>query len=113
MSEQNGTGKPRGKSRKWPITVAVVAVVAAVAGGGFWVWHEQPSFCNAICHTPMDPYLAAFEQEPGVQGVDKWGNTVENTDSMLAVVHAVPKEEGGADANCLSCHKPTMSQQLT
>ena len=77
MSEQNGTGKPRGKSRKWPITVAVVAVVAAVAGGGFWVWHEQPSFCNAICHTPMDPYLAAFEQEPGVQGVDKWGNTVE------------------------------------
>lgn len=73
MSEQNGTGKPRGKSRKWPITVAVVAVVAAVAGGGFWVWHEQPSFCNAICHTPMDPYLAAFEQEPGVQGVDiRW-----------------------------------------
>lgn len=67
MSEQNGTGKPRGKSRKWPIIAAVVAVVAAVAGGGFWVWHEQPSFCNAICHTPMDPYLAAFEQEPGVR----------------------------------------------
>ena len=43
MSEQNGTGKPRGKSRKWPITVAVVAVVAAVAGGGFSVWQEQPS----------------------------------------------------------------------
>lgn len=40
MSEQNGTGKPRGKSRKWPIIAAVVAVVAAVAGGGFWVWHE-------------------------------------------------------------------------
>ena len=83
MSEQNGTGKPRGKSRKWPITVAVLAVVAAVAGGGFWVWHEQPSFCNAICHTPMDPDLAAFEQEPGVQGVDKWGNTVERKAALM------------------------------
>ena len=32
---------------------------------------------------------------------------------MLAVVHAVSKDEGGADANCLSCHKPTIAQQLT
>ena len=43
---------------------------------GFWVWHEQPSFCAAICHTPMDEYLETYEQEPGTTGVDKWGNEV-------------------------------------
>ncbi|WP_307979320.1 cytochrome c3 family protein [uncultured Senegalimassilia sp.] len=116
MSELNEATSPAGKRKrkcKWQITAAVVAVVVAVAGAGFWVWHEQPSFCNAICHTPMDPYVAAFEQQPGAQGVDKWGNTVENTSSMLAVVHAAPADQGGADANCLSCHKPTINQQLS
>ena len=42
------------KKKKWPIVVGVVVAVLVVAGAGFWVWHEQPSFCNAICHTPMD-----------------------------------------------------------
>ena len=118
MSKQEANGgmapsKKRKTDRRWPIVAAVVAVVVAVAGGGFWVWHEQPSFCNAICHTPMDPYVAAFDQQPGTAGVDKWGNEVSNTSSMLAVVHAASKDEGGADANCLSCHKPTIAQQLT
>ena len=40
------------KKKKWPIVVGVVVAVLVVAGAGFWVWHEQPSFCNAICHTP-------------------------------------------------------------
>ena len=118
MSKQEANGgmapsKKRKTDRRWPIVAAVVAVVVAVAGGGFWVWHEQPSFCNAICHTPMDPYVAAFDQQPGTAGVDKWGNEVSNTSSMLAVVHAASKDEGGANANCLSCHKPTIAQQLT
>ena len=93
MGKQEANGgmapsKKRKTDRRWPIVAAVVAVVVAVAGGGFWVWHEQPSFCNAICHTPMDPYVAAFDQQPGTAGVDKWGNEVSNTSSMLAVVHA-------------------------
>lgn len=118
MSKQEANGgmapsKKRKTDRRWPIVAAVVAVVVAVAGGGFWVWHEQPSFCNAICHTPMDPYAAAFDQQLGTAGVDKWGNEVSSTSSMLAVVHAASKDEGGADANCLSCHKPTIAQQLT
>ena len=36
------------------IVGVVVAVVLVCAGGGFYVWHNQPSFCNAICHEPMD-----------------------------------------------------------
>ncbi|MDU1389817.1 MAG: salivary glue protein Sgs-3, partial [Eggerthella sp.] len=49
-------GDPAPRTRKWPIVVGVVVVVLIAAGAGFWVWHEQPSFCAAICHTPMDEY---------------------------------------------------------
>ena len=38
----------KGKRNKLAIVGAVAAVVV-VAGIGFFVWHEQPSFCNAFC----------------------------------------------------------------
>ncbi|BAK43449.1 cytochrome c3 family protein [Eggerthella sp. YY7918] len=104
--------KKKGK-KKWPIIVGVVAVVVIAAGAGFWVWHEQPSFCNAICHTPMDPYLPTYEAEPGQPAVDKWGNEVENASSMMAALHRVSKDQGGADATCLSCHVPDIGEQMT
>lgn len=104
---------PRKRSKRLPIVIGVIVVVVACAGAGFWVWHEQPSFCNAVCHTPMDAVVTAYDQEPNQQGVDKWGNTVSNTSAMLAVSHKVSKDEGGAGANCLSCHTPTIPQQLT
>ncbi len=96
------------KKKKWPIVTGILAVVLVAAGAGFWVWHEQPSFCNAICHTPMDEYVVQYDQEYGVAGFDKWGNEVENTSSMLAVSH---KEENGD--TCLSCHVPTIGEQVS
>ena len=103
--------KKKGK-KKWPIVVGVVVVVLIAAGAGFWVWHEQPSFCNAICHTPMDPYNATYDQELGTTGIDKWGNEVSNTSAMLSVTHKASKDQGGADATCMSCHVPTLSEQI-
>ncbi len=38
---------PKKKGKKWSIVVGVVVVVLIAAGAGFWVWHEQPSFCAA------------------------------------------------------------------
>ena len=104
---------PKKKGKKWPIVVGVVVVVLIAAGAGFWVWHEQPSFCNAICHTPMDPYNATYDQEPGTAGIDKWGNEVANTSSMLCVSHKVSTDQGGAGATCMSCHVPQISEQVT
>ena len=76
------------KSRKKaPITIAVIAAIVVVAGAGLWVWHEQPSFCAAICHIPMDPYLETYEEEANAEGVDKWNNPVSNTNDMLSVTH--------------------------
>ncbi|MCI8467979.1 MAG: cytochrome c3 family protein [Eggerthellaceae bacterium] len=90
--EEGGSGapQPRRARRRWSIVVAVVAVVVLVAGGGFWVWHEQPSFCNAICHVPMDPYVEGYYED----------------DALMAHAHQV---EG---TTCLQCHEPKMEEQV-
>ena len=95
--------KPR---KKWPIVVGVIVVVVVVAVIGMLIWHEQPSFCSAFCHTPMDEYLETYESELGEETVDKYGNTVEDSTGMLSVVHAA---EG---ITCLGCHTPTLSEQI-
>ena len=104
---------PKRKGKRWPVVVGVVAVILVAAGSGFWVWHEQPSFCNAICHTSMDPYNETYDQADGVTGVDKWGNEVSNTHAMLAVSHKTAVADGGADATCMSCHVPQLSEQVS
>ncbi len=103
------TNEPAAKKgkKKWPIVVGVVVAVLVVAGAGFWVWHEQPSFCNAICHTPMDPYLPTYEATPGEPATDKWGNELETASGMMAAVH---RAENGD--TCMSCHVPTLSEQI-
>lgn len=86
-------GKAQGKSRKrrWPIVVGVIAVVVVAAGAGFAVWHEQPSFCNAICHEPMDSYVEGYM----------------NDSALMAHAHAQQ------DVTCLQCHEATLNDQIT
>ena len=79
------------KRTKRLIALGVAAAVVVAAGAGFWVWHEQPSFCNAICHTPMDPYVEDYYADDA---------------TLLAASHRV------ADVSCLDCHVPTLSEQL-
>lgn len=97
---------PKRKGRRAAIAGLVVAAVLVVAGAGLWVWHEQPSFCGAICHTPMDNYLATYEAPLGQATTDKRGNPVADSSSMLAAVHAA---EGDT---CMDCHVPTLSEQV-
>ncbi|MDO4290076.1 MAG: cytochrome c3 family protein [Eggerthellaceae bacterium] len=97
------------KRRKAPYILTAVVVFVAIfvaAGMAFWTWHEEPSFCAAICHDPMDEYLEGYEQASGVAGRDKWGNEVSNTNAMMAVTHAAAGED------CLSCHVPSLGQQV-
>lgn len=110
LNESSATveAAPKKKGKKWPIVVGIVAVVLIAAGAGFFVWHEQPSFCGAICHVPMDEYLETYEQEPGVAGFDKWGNEVSDTSTMLCVAH---KDQAGL--TCMACHVPTLEEQMT
>lgn len=98
------------KKKKWPIVVGVVVAVLVVAGAGFWVWHEQPSFCNAICHTPMDAYAESY-----IDGShDKYGNELtEESDKMAMMAYYHGHTTEGETTNCLGCHVPTLGEQIT
>ncbi|MBQ9955290.1 MAG: cytochrome c3 family protein [Eggerthellaceae bacterium] len=104
---------PKKSKKKLGVIAGVAAAVIVVAGAGFWVWHETPGFCGAICHTPMDPYLDTYEQDYNAEGVDKWGNAVENTKGMMVVSHKMVLDDSGESLDCLSCHIPTMSEQIS
>ena len=97
-----------GKIRRSYLVALIIVVVLAVAGGGFYAWHETPEFCDAICHNPQDPYNPTYYAEPGEAAVDKWGNEVADASGMLSAVHRAK-----VDATCLSCHKPTMQEQVS
>ncbi len=103
--------KVKNGKKKWPIVLGVVVVVIIAAGAGFFVWHEQPSFCNAICHTPMDAYYETYAD--GNQ--DKWGNDITDDASknaMMAYLHGHSLSDGET-VNCLGCHVPTLGEQIT
>ena len=96
MAEENnasqpGAPAPKRKAKRGWIVGGVIAAVIVVAGAGFWVWHETPSFCNSICHSPMDAYVDTYYS--GDKG-------------MLVTAHA---EAGN---NCLSCHEPIITEQV-
>ncbi|MDO4290764.1 MAG: cytochrome c3 family protein [Eggerthellaceae bacterium] len=111
--QEGAQPKKRVKGKKKLVVAGVLVAIVVVAGGGLFVWHEQPSFCAAICHTPMDEYLVTYEQTAGESGTDKYGESVADTSSMLAVTHRASSSEGGADAACLDCHVPTIGEQVS
>lgn len=85
------TPQPKRKKTKAAIVVGVIAAIVVVAGVGFSIWHEQPSFCNAICHDPMDPYVEGYYAPDS---------------TMLSAAH------GANGKGCLDCHEPTISEQV-
>ena len=104
QSEATTEPSPKKSKKKLAIIGGVVAVIV-VAGAGLWVWHEQPEFCNAICHTPMDAYGMTYLEG----NVDKYGNELSENEAlaMMAFNHKT-----NADARCMSCHLPVLSQQI-
>lgn len=92
--------------RKKGVIAATCIAIVAIVGIAFWHWHETPGFCGTMCHNSMSAYSETFVQELGKPGVDKWGNAVSNVSAMLGPVH------NQVGKSCLSCHIPTLPQQL-
>ena len=80
----------RSRRRKVLMIGGVAAAIALVASIGFWVWHEQPTFCNSICHQPMDAYVQTFYEES----------------DLMAYAHQIEQ------VNCLDCHEAKIDEQL-
>lgn len=104
--ENNQTPQPAPKRRKRIIAVGVICAVAIAAGVGLFVWHEQPSFCAAICHTPMDAYYDNY----ATGETDKYGMPVDEAarTSMTAYQH-----QSTQGTTCLDCHVPTLNEQIS
>ncbi|MEF9842004.1 MAG: cytochrome c3 family protein [Raoultibacter sp.] len=83
--------KPRPKHKTIIISSVVVAVII-VASIGFFVWHEQPSFCSAVCHEPMNAYVEGYFSKD---------------DSILASTHQKN------NVTCLKCHETNLGQQVS
>ncbi|HBT95772.1 MAG TPA: histamine H3 receptor [Coriobacteriia bacterium] len=82
------------KKRRRGLSLLIVGGVLILAfigaGVGFAVWHEQPGFCNTICHEPMDTYVESYCSES----------------ELMVVSHAQ------AGVTCLQCHKTAVTEQL-
>lgn len=83
--------RTRTRTRKI-IVASGIAVVLIAAGVGFFVWHEQPRFCSAICHTPMDSYVEGYYSGDA---------------SLLSATHEK------ANVTCLQCHESKIDEQVT
>lgn len=88
----NEPATKKGNHRKgWMIFGIVVAVVVVLVIAGV-IWHNQPSFCSAMCHTPMDTYYESYASD---------------SSTALAKAHA------DAGYTCLDCHEAKLSEQMT
>lgn len=83
------------KIKRTPIVIAVVAVVLVVAGIGGWMWHEQPSFCGAVCHDAMGEHVDNYYSQDTSGGAG------------IASVHEA------AHVTCLECHTAELGTQVS
>ncbi|MBR2834118.1 MAG: hypothetical protein IKE43_00175 [Coriobacteriales bacterium] len=73
------------RKKYWPIVLSAFAVILIAGLIAFLHWHESPSFCNVICHQPMDRYVEGYYSE----------------DMSLSVA-----QHADAGVTCLGCHWP-------
>jgi len=100
--------------------------VVLVGGVGvfYLTQHDKPYFCNFICHTPMDPYVASYEDGVSIDAYDYFVRD----DKGKATAVAASKDEDSApgelsvsvhanveaqEINCLTCHEPSLGEQMT
>jgi hypothetical protein len=72
------------------VVVILLVVLGTGAGVGFAIFHDDPRFCNFVCHSPMDPYVEGYLSE---------------APNLLASAH------GRGGTTCLECHEATFSEQ--
>ncbi|MDR2382133.1 MAG: cytochrome c3 family protein [Bifidobacteriaceae bacterium] len=96
--------KKSGKGRIVLITLGVVIVLMVGGGGGVYATqHSNPSFCNAICHTPMDPYVKSYKEGTSTNPLQ-----VDLAAPLSVRVHM----DSDQDIACITCHDDGIGEQL-
>lgn len=95
--------------KRWQMTVGIIVAVIIVAGIGFGVWHEQPSFCNAVCHTPMDKFVDGYYNDDTTLAYQHGHVDGSNTAAASTLKEGVKN----SSMTCLTCHTPKMDEQMT
>ncbi len=95
-SEKGASGSKGAKPKRWKITLGVIVVVVILAGIGMFSWHNTPSFCGTVCHTPMSEYTNDFNDPDAGSSTAKLASYHSTKDSI----------------NCLSCHDATIEDQV-
>ncbi|MDR0346940.1 MAG: cytochrome c3 family protein [Coriobacteriales bacterium] len=107
-ASDEGELKPKKKGKlgiKILIVVAIVVVLLGAGGGGAYaVFHDDPAFCNFLCHVPMDPYVASYDEGISINPAQADSN---------APLSVVAHKESAQQLNCLSCHVTTMPEQIS
>ena len=102
--------KKRGKARII-ILVIVIVIVLLFGGAGiaYAATHNDPHFCNAICHVPMDAYVESYYEGTSVVEVQSSSSSSSSNSNMVlgAVVHRE------AEVICLDCHEPDLGEQIS
>jgi hypothetical protein len=107
------SASPQPKKRKRrgiKILVTVIAIFAilGVAGGGVYAgFHDEPAFCNAICHTPMDPYVASY-----IDGTSVNASQADSEAVLSVTLHKQASEQYGSEIKCLTCHESDLGEQI-
>jgi len=97
--------KPKKKGKARIIILVIVIVFVLMAGGGGVVYatqHSNPQFCNAICHTPMDPYVVSYLEGTSINPLQ-----TDLKNPLFVSVHA------DNDVLCLDCHTDGLDIQIS
>ena len=86
------------------VTVAIVVVVLAGGGGvAYATQHDNPQFCNLICHVPMDPYVQSYTDNISVNSQQA------NLHYPLGVTQ---HKESDQELVCVDCHTDGIDTQI-
>ena len=105
-STEETSNKPKKKGKGRVILLTVVIAVVLLCGGGGIVYatqHDNPQFCNAVCHVPMTPYVESF-----MDGTSVNPQQTDLNGPISLAVHI----ENNEDMSCLTCHDDGIASQI-